>query len=139
MLDPYKSIPVADIDAAIRAVRGDPQSAISATSSGGPVPDVTKTGPPEWLERVYALAAADQHDDAIDIVFEQIDTALCEDRFADVDAALSAADVSRLTTYEMVGFLTITLAARSKLANRSAFIERVAPHLSESLMRGLVP
>ena len=59
--------------------------------------------------------------DSLDIIYDQLDNLLCENNFADCDnfLALVAAEPERSPLEELVGVLTITLAASKKLHNRA--------------------
>lgn len=79
----------------------------------------------DWLSKIRELAV----DDALDLIFETVDDAFLEGRFADVDAALDRVDLGELDSFLVIGFLSATLAARDKLTRRSAFVERARSRL----------
>lgn len=97
-----------------------------------------------WLDNVYVFVAQGNVDDAVDIIFDRLDDALCEGDFRACDSVLRATDLSRLDTHAIVGFLSITLAAREQLHERSRFVTRaerrlrvLAPDRIDGLMSGL--
>jgi len=107
------------------------------------VPKETSSAP-MWLEDVYSLDAQGRKDAALDVVFKHIDDLILEKKFDTCDAVLDATDVGRLGTDLLVGFLTITNAARRRLNRREAFTARVtrrlhewAPDRVERLLSGL--
>lgn len=83
-------------------------------------------------------------EDVLDAIYESTDDALCEGRFADVDAALAALDVEAMPIVLLLGWLSITLAAAELLPSRAAFaakvrarVERDDPEHASELLRGL--
>jgi GNAT superfamily N-acetyltransferase len=98
----------------------------------------------EAIRERKAIAAALDEDAALDAIYESTDDALCEGRFADVDAALAALDVETVPILFLLGWLSITLAAAELLPSREAFaakvrarVERDDPEHAEGLLRGL--
>ncbi|HBJ33843.1 MAG TPA: hypothetical protein DDZ51_03565 [Planctomycetaceae bacterium] len=63
-------------------------------------------------------------DEALDLAFDQIDDAFLEGRFDWVDQFLKIADVESMSVSLLVGILTITASAESKLRHRSEFRKR---------------
>ena len=99
---------------------------------------------PLWLNDVYSLVAADGPDDAIDVLFNNIDDMLLAGDFARCDDLLMVIDPKRLDTNLLVAALSITKAAAEKLPTRARFVQRVerrvgelAPERLESLLSGL--
>jgi hypothetical protein len=97
-----------------------------------------------WLAEVYTLVAESRTDQAIDRVFDEIDELLLAGDFATVDEILLETDLARLNSALLVGFLTITLAAKKRLLAREDFVTRIEQRLRtlqpehvESLMNGL--
>lgn len=97
-----------------------------------------------WLQDVYSLSRCDRTDDAIDLLFKRMNTALEQQNFSACNSALMALDLKRIDIDLMIGFLSITLPARSALAYRAklvAKIERllndVAPNRVSALLAGL--
>ena len=94
------------------------------------------------LDRVYRLVGRGNTDEALDTLFDEIDSWLCEGAFDAVDACLRSVDLRLLDTSTMIGLLTITLAANSHLPGRTALRERIAERLSahpkrDELLQGL--
>ena len=64
-------------------------------------------------------------DEALDEIFDAVDSALTAGRFADVDHAIALVDVAETSTDELGAWLSITAAASHKLPSRAAFFKRV--------------
>ncbi len=79
----------------------------------------------DWLSESYALSG----DDALDLIFERVDDALLGSNFDQVDAVLDAVELDKLDSVKVIGFLSVTRAAKSKLARRGAFVERARARL----------
>ena len=104
-----------------------------------------------WLDKVYALTAANMDDTAIDILFGVVDDHYLAGEFEAVNLILPEVDVERLNLNLLIGFLSITLTLdehRELLPNRVEFFERVSqqiqvlepemePKRFEGLLRGL--
>jgi hypothetical protein len=76
-----------------------------------------------WVEQVYALAAAGQHGDAIDLIYDSVEGMLVDD-LDKVDVLFAALEPARLTAEEIVALLIVTLGAKTRLPNRVDFIAR---------------
>ena len=79
------------------------------------------TLPGEFLQSIYDLCRQSKDDEALGVMLAHIDDLLLTGEFEAVDAILWQADLSKLSTDAMVGFLSSTLAARSKLHDRAKF------------------
>lgn len=79
----------------------------------------------DWLAESYALSG----DDALDLIFERVDDALLAGEFDRVDAVLDAVKLDKLDSALVVGFLSVTRAAKSKLARRGVFVVRARARL----------
>ncbi len=97
-----------------------------------------------WLDEVYSAVAASLQDDAVDLMFDQIDDLLCEGKAPQVNDLLSHIDIKRLDTTLMLAVLSITKPAAELLTNRDGFVRRVekslrqqAPERAERLLSGL--
>jgi len=84
-----------------------------------------------FLRAVYDLCDAGKDDAAIDSIFDYVDDLLCEGSFDAVDDALRRIELDRLSTAAMIGFLSITLAARPKLPYRSALCQAIRDKLAD--------
>ena len=100
--------------------------------------------PPMWLTDVYSKVDMAEPDDAIDVLFEQVDLLLEQERFATCNALLLAIDPKRLDTSLLIAALSITLPAAEHLPNRKQFsasveerIRELAPERAERLLSGL--
>jgi hypothetical protein len=95
-----------------------------------------------WVDQFYALAAAGQHGDAIDLLYERVEAVLFED-VEKVDLLLAMLDPEQLSAEEVVAVLIATLAAKDRLPNRSDFLRRARPLLdreaegADEVVRGL--
>lgn len=76
-------------------------------------------------------------DDAIDLIFTEIDSALRAGRFDICDNILESIDPHDLSDDLVLALLTATLPAASKLPSRQSFYERAKKHLGEDKLTGL--
>lgn len=97
----------------------------------------------DWFEKMYGLVEGDRADEALDILFEEVDTLLRDDMDL-VTEMFEAIDLSRLDTNLLVGVLSITLAGKEYLPSRPQLVQRVEERLRilaseriEGLMKGL--
>jgi hypothetical protein len=96
-------------------------------------------------ERATAVQAEHGDDDAIDLVFDEIDDLLIAGKFADVDAILAETiDAAPRDLGLLTAFLSITLAAREKLQRRDELVrwmrsvaEEDDPTRADALLSGL--
>ncbi len=99
---------------------------------------------PLWAERVYALVADDDHDAAIDEIYDGIEAMLDADAMKAVNSLCLWLDPDRLGAEEVVAVLIVTLGAKSLLSNRSYLLERSRPLLDleeegvDAVVAGLV-
>tara|TARA_Y100000310_G_C20671249_1_gene810429 strand:- start:531 stop:956 length:426 start_codon:yes stop_codon:yes gene_type:complete len=68
-------------------------------------------------------------DNRLDILFNYINNLLCSDSFETVDKFIDIVKVDKLELTLIIGILTITLAAKYKLHNREAFVNKVYEYL----------
>lgn len=68
-------------------------------------------------------------DDRIDVIYSRVDDDLCAGRFGEVDSDLLALEVEKMTTVEVLAYLSITKAAEDKLPNRARFATRAREHI----------
>ncbi len=98
------------------------------------------------VSRVYQLDRSGQIDAAIDLVFDTIDTLLCEDDFQGCDRLLKVVDADKLSIDLLVAVLSITLTARDHLPERRSLCNRVKARIqrergaraAEIVLKGLV-
>ena len=90
--------------------------------------DTIKT--PAWLEELYAIVKEGGRRDGGDLIYDRMDTLLGDSQFEQADAVLSAVDLDRLDAFTMVGFLTITGAARDLLPSRSVLYRQIRERLT---------
>lgn len=76
------------------------------------------------LERIYALATANELDEATDLIFETIDRLQSQTRYDECDRMLQCAEVGRLPSFLQRSFLAITFSARDQLPHRDGFYQR---------------
>ena len=93
------------------------------------------------LARVRGAATASDPDDGLDLIYHEMDALLRDGAFPQVDAILSAIDMTLPVVY-LLAFVSITSAARGHVAWKP-FLDRVREHLSrvepdrvEELLRG---
>ena len=75
------------------------------------------------LEVALGLQFSGRTDDALDVIYDVFDDTMLDGGFQQLDAAIKAIDVLRFSTDLLLGILTITRAAKSKLASRAEFFE----------------
>lgn len=99
---------------------------------------------PMWLEDIYSLIAQRKIDEAIDILFKNVNEMLCKNEFILCNDLLRTVDLKRLDTNLLVGFLTITLPASTELPFRATLVKRIdeklralAPERAERILNGL--
>jgi hypothetical protein len=98
----------------------------------------------EWLIDIYILVVLDRSDEAIDVLFREVDGMLLAGEFERCDQFLQIVDLSRLDTELIVGVLSVTLKASDKLPSRAEFFRRVSERFRDlptgraaGLLRGL--
>lgn len=79
-----------------------------------------------FLRSIYQLDARRNVRRALDKVFAEFDQLHQSGKFADADKLLARANVAKLSTTLIVGFLSVTLPAKPELAERAAFWDRAA-------------
>lgn len=87
----------------------------------------------EFLNNVYHL----KNDKCIDFIYDQIDLLFRNNNFHIVDKIISEVNISILSDDIILSFLTITLAAKSKLPSREIFFDKVKQRLETNLLKGL--
>ncbi|MEX1231932.1 MAG: hypothetical protein WEB58_16925 [Planctomycetaceae bacterium] len=96
-----------------------------------------------FLDRAERLDAQGQTEAALDLVYDSIDGSLKRGQFVEVDAILEQVQVTDYSTDILIGLLTATLPARSKLQARPQFFRDVEACLlsrheyEEGLLTGL--
>ncbi|MCY1009724.1 hypothetical protein OV079_30000 [Nannocystis pusilla] len=70
---------------------------------------------PAWVQHIYELVKTDELDDALDVLFENVDDLLRQGRMALVDDVLQRFDLERLEPTLLTGLLAITKRASSRL------------------------
>jgi hypothetical protein len=96
-----------------------------------------------FLARACRLEKLGQVDAALDLVYDQIDEMLNTGKLEQVNRLLANAEVGSLSADVLLGLLTVTLPARSKLPARGPFFQEVAKvlkhrqELEEGLLVGL--
>lgn len=120
---------------AAQAERGD-----TPTSS----PSVGATGVREsFIDGANRLDRTGHTDAALDLLYDAVDEMLRRREFPEVDAILRDANVADLSINILIGLLTVTLPARSRLSSRAEFYTRVEDILrqrgefEEGLLTGL--
>lgn len=75
------------------------------------------------------MKSESSRDRKLDIIYEVIDDALLASQFNDIDQMFTQINCEEFEPVELLGFLTITLMAHSKLPNRSWFYDQCLAHL----------
>ncbi len=84
-----------------------------------------------WLEDVYSFVQQNKLDDAIDVLFYNIDDLLLAGELYKCDCLLKTIDLKRLDTNLVVALLSITKSAKHKLSERASFVLRALNRLNE--------
>lgn len=79
----------------------------------------------QFFDRVQAFSSLGKTDSAIDEIFDFIDRLLCDGSFSDVDKVLDKVDLDKISLDIALSFLTITMAAKTKLLSRAAFFDKI--------------
>lgn len=82
-------------------------------------------------DRLLALVQTSSYDEAVDLVFSTFDELLCNGKFVECDHVISSLKPEILDDNCIVAILTVTWAAKEKLATRAGFVERAEKHLRE--------
>ncbi len=77
-----------------------------------------------FLDRARRLDNAGNTDAALDLLYENVNGKLSLGRFKDVDSVLETTEPMSLSVDLMLGLLTSTLPARTKLPSRSTFFQK---------------
>lgn len=77
-----------------------------------------------FLDRARRLDKAGNTDAALDLIYESVNGKLSRGRFKDVDAVLQTTEPWSLSVDLMLGLLTSTLPARTKLPSRGTFFQK---------------
>jgi type III restriction enzyme len=114
--------------------------------------DRTRNPRPPWKDpledffpQLEERSRAGKLDAALDLVFDTVDDMLLEGRFTQVNRLLECVPVAQLDPVILIGFLSITGAAREALHSRPALVaavrealrERMTPEELERAMQGL--
>src|SRR3990172_8235788 len=79
----------------------------------------------KFLQPVTQLERHGHIDSALDVLYDRVDDLLKARQFSTVDDLLRQADVGSISVDVLLGLLTATLPARSRLAARSKFFADV--------------
>ena len=71
------------------------------------------------------IIATDGISRSLDILYEELDDAMLDGRFEEIDTFLKDANVSRYRVEILMGFLTVTFSWRESLKERAGFFDRV--------------
>ena len=82
------------------------------------------------LRKIEAAVATD-HDDALEVIYREVDALLRRVSFVQVDDLLRTIEVGALPVVHLLAFTSITYAARDHLRSRGAFVTRVRRRLHE--------
>jgi hypothetical protein len=100
----------------------------------------------ELLGSIREAARSADPEDAIEFIYTELDSRFLKGLFDDVDELLEALDPRKesLTVLHLLAVTSITSAAKDRLRNRAAFVQRVREHLAkveagrvEELLAGL--
>lgn len=113
----------------VTVARARPERSVSNPTVGV----VDKSAAEVFLEGMQMLAARGEIDAAMDHAFDTVDRWLAEARFGLCDDMLASVDESTVHEDLLVGLLTITYAARSRLTSRADFLARASKALTRRL------
>ena len=85
----------------------------------------------KWLKEFYRLCDLEDCYPALELLYKEIDHLLDEGKFEEVDLFLKAVDIDKVSPEVWYGILTITLAPRHELKNRSEVFEKIRTLLIE--------
>jgi len=77
------------------------------------------------LTKLYQLIRDRKVDEALDVIYAQMDELFKTGKFNQVDTILENVDFGQLDLDTQLGFLTATLAAKEYLKKREAFFQKV--------------
>lgn len=129
-------------------IAGSIRSAIAAklgSTFDKPFHEIGGGQPESFVERAQRLDSFGQTDAALDLIYDSIDELMRESLFSELDHVLSQVPVRRTSTDVLIGLLTATLPARTKLQNRGQLFRDVERELRErgemedNLLTGLEP
>lgn len=99
---------------------------------------------PMWLEDIYSLVAQGKVDDAIDVLFHNMNAMFRRGEFVLCNEWLRAIDLKRLDANLLVGLLTITRSVSAQLSFRAKLVTKIeellqslAPGRAERILNGL--
>jgi hypothetical protein len=82
------------------------------------------------LEEIKAqMATVSSREKRLDIIYDVIDDALIAGKFNEINQMFTEIKCGEFEATELLGFLTITLMAHSKLPNRAWFYDQCKIHL----------
>ena len=84
-----------------------------------------------WLSQVNKLATMGSVDSALDILYDKVDFLLREGKLSKVDEILESANPETLNINIILGLLTTTLPAKTKLKVRGTFYETVEAYVND--------
>jgi len=82
-----------------------------------------------WLDKVMQLDREGQVDDAIDIVYENMDELLLDGKYQAAGEILEHIECDQLSEYLLIAFATITLTKKKIIPKRDDFMARVRDSL----------
>lgn len=85
------------------------------------------------IDKIYYLVASSKTDEALDFLYDIVDSLLTTQSFYLCDQMLVNIDLSKMSVDTLIGALSITLSAKQLLPSRPQFFQRVEKHLTDSL------
>lgn len=82
-----------------------------------------------FVQRAERLSKAGNIDAALDIIYDNVDSLLSEGKLTTLDSLLKSAEVNALSTDLLLGLLTSTLPAKTKLLSRKDLFQAVEGEL----------
>lgn len=112
---------------------------------GRPVSSDVTAEVARFLDQLHDLHVDGRKTDELDCVFDTLDDAMVEGRFAFVDAVLRSFDPARMSLPAALSVLTVAVWGKDRLTEREGAVARVSQHIlalgrgadHDALMRGL--
>lgn len=105
----------------------------------------TYENPNIWLQKLYDFVENSKDDDAIDLLFDNIDDLLIDHRIDLCEEILNIINLEKLNSNLLIGLLSITNSAKTYLPTRTKIISDIekifkkteSPERIEGLLKGL--
>ena len=86
----------------------------------------------ELLERLYLVASEKTDDDALDLIFHQMDDWVDDQHYAMCTQVMAHVDLGKLSCAVMLGFLSTTCSVKHLISGREEYCKRIESWMIES-------